>query len=78
MTSSNQNKNMLNKEYWVVNSAGCYFDKYAFETIRRDCLDEIETIKFKHPRMCRKMWHQGEKKWRQYLGAGQHCDPELL
>ena len=69
---------MLNKKYWVVNSAGCYFDRYSFETVRGDCLEQIETIKFKYPNRCDKIWYKGEKRWRQYLGAGQSCEPELL
>ena len=67
----------LNTDYWVVNSAGCYFDKYAFETIRRDCLEKIETRKFKYPRRCRKIFHNGKEQWREYMGAGRTCEPEL-
>ena len=67
----------LNTNYWVVNSAGCYFDEYAFETIRRDCLEEIETSKFKYPNRCDKIFYNGKMQWRQYLGAGQTCEPEL-
>ena len=70
-------KDKLNTNYWVVNSAGCYFDKYAFETIRRDCLEKIETRKFKYPRRCRKIFHNGKEQWREYMGAGLTCEPEL-
>ena len=70
-------KDKLNTNYWVVNSAGCYFDKYAFETIRRDCLEKIETRKFKYPRRCRKIFHNGKEQWREYMGAGRTCEPEL-
>ena len=70
-------KDKLNTNYCVVNSAGCYFDKYAFETIRRDCLEKIETRKFKYPRRCRKIFHNGKEQWREYMGAGRTCEPEL-
>jgi len=63
----------LNKKYWNCNSAGCYFDKYAYETLIKDMLEQVETHKFKYPERCRKIYGEG---WRQYLGAGQFCDPE--
>jgi len=64
----------LDNNYWICNSAGCYFDKYAYETIRRDTLQQIETIKFKYPERCRKIYGKG---WMQYMGAGQFCEPEF-
>ena len=67
----------LNTNYWVVNSAGCYFDNYAYETIRRDCLEEIEKKKFKYPDRCRKIFKNGEIQWREYMGAGRLCEPQL-
>jgi len=63
----------LNKKYWICNSAGCCFDKYAYLTLRKDMLEQVETHKFKYPERCRKIYGEG---WRQYLGAGQFCDPE--
>jgi hypothetical protein len=66
-------KMVLNTKYWCVGKGYKYFDEYAFETIRRDCLEEIQTIKFKYPNRCNKI--DGE--WKQYLGAGRFCDPQL-
>ena len=70
----------LNKKYWICNSAGCYFDKYAYETERRDLLDAIVRTKFKYPSRCWKVWVSEEKQrvWKQYMGTGQFCSPELL
>jgi hypothetical protein len=68
----------FNKLYWREYTAGkFYFDKYAFEGVRRECLEQIETIKFKHPKRCYKIFYKGKEEWRQYLGAGQTCIPEL-
>jgi len=66
-------KSTLNKKYWICNSAGCYFDKYAYEGLRRDMLKQVEKSKFKYPERCSKIYGVG---WRQYMGAGQFCDPE--
>ena len=71
-------KMTLNKNYWREYSVGnFYFDKYAFETIRENCLEEIETIKFKYPNRCRKIFYKGKKEWREYIGSGNTCSPKL-
>jgi len=67
----------LNKLYWREYSTGkFYFDKYSYEGVRRDCLDEVVKHKFKYPRRCRKQFIEGKYQWRQYLGAGITCTPE--
>ncbi len=65
----------LNKKYWICNSAGRYFDKYAYEGLRKDMLEQVEKHKFKYPERCQKFNGEG---WRQYMGAGRFCEPEMF
>lgn len=44
------------------------------KSMMRDVLEDIETLNFKYPRRCRQILGFG---WRQYLGAGQHCEPKI-
>lgn len=66
----------LNNKYWNGQGKYRYFCKYSFETIRYDCLREIECINFKYPERCRRVSVDGRKVWKQYLGAGILCEPE--
>ncbi len=68
----------LNERYWCIvgdKKQYKYFDKYAYEGIRRDCLEELQKRKFKYPNRCFQIYPN--KEWRQYLGAGHYCTPEL-
>lgn len=68
----------LNKNYWIEYISGkYYFDEYSYEPIRNTCLEEIETINFKYPNRCRKIFYKGKYEWREYMGGGKTCSPEL-
>jgi len=54
-----------------------YFDEYSYEQIRNKCLEQIETYYFKYPNRCRKIFYKGNYEWREYMGAGKTCSPEL-
>jgi len=58
-------------------------DRSSFDEIGKiickDCFEEEEEkSKFLYPERCRKFWNVELQKheWRQYLGAGQFCEPE--
>jgi len=41
---------------------------------------EEEETNFKYPNRCSKIWNVEKQKdeWKQYLGAGQYCSPEII
>jgi hypothetical protein len=39
--------------------------------------EKIETYNFKYPERCRKIFYKGEYQWREYMGGGHTCSPQL-
>jgi len=55
---------------------------YKNEAAKEKCEELKETLdksppNFRHPERCSYILHNGSWMWRQYLGAGQTCEPEL-
>ena len=63
-------------ESWVDIALKKKITKPSIEqkSIMHDVLEQIATLNFKYPDRCIKIFGKG---WRQYLGAGQNCAPEI-
>jgi len=80
----NTNTYRSHQEYpdtWQYNYMA--FCKDCQKEMNEDSDDEtitIEPTNFKYPNRCSKIWNVEKQKdeWKQYLGAGQYCSPEII
>ena len=57
-----------------------YIDKDGKHFCVNCFVEDLKPSNFKHPNRCSKFWNVEKQKheWKQYLGAGHYCSPELI